>query len=307
MYFFIVNPHSCCGRGEKTWEKLEKILQKKAVVYECYLTQKPGDAREFARKLTESCREPKVIIIVGGDGTLNEVLDGLCLCQAITLGYVPAGSGNDFARSLRLPLNPYRCMNRILAQKSIRLLDYGVLTVGTKAEHRRFLVSSGLGLDAAVCQELLKKETRRSIRFLHLEKAAYLVLGLKQLLSAKPTKGYIILDRVKKIEFNHIYFISVHIHPFEGGGFQFAPQADSSDGKLSICVVSHENKWKLLSILASSFIKRKKYRKGIRTYECREAFLHVEGPMAVHADGESCGIWEDLQAECIEKKIRMIV
>lgn len=307
MYFFIVNPHSCCGRGEKIWEKLEKILKKKAVAYEHYLTQKPGDARDFARRLTESCREPKVIIIVGGDGTLNEVLDGLCLCQAITLGYVPAGSGNDFARSLRLPMNPCRCINRILEQKSVQLFDYGVLTVGSKAEHRRFLVSSGLGLDAAVCHELLKSEIRRSIRGLHLEKAAYLILGLKQLLSAKPVKGYVILDRVKKIEFNHIYFISVHIHPFEGGGFQFAPLANGSDGKLSVCVVSQENKWKLFLILASALLNRKKFRKGIRTYECREAFLHVETPMAVHSDGEDCGIWRDLQAECIEKKIRMIV
>ncbi len=307
MYFFIVNPHSCCGRGKKTWEKLERILKKRAVVYESFLTQKPGDAREFARKLTENCREQRVIIIVGGDGTLNEALDGLCLCRSITLGYVPAGSGNDFARSMRLPLNPRRCLKRILDQKSFQLLDYGVLTVGSKAEHRRFLVSSGLGLDGAVCQELLESEIRRSIGGLHLEKAAYLLIGLKRLISAKPAKGYIILDRVKKIEFNHIYFISVHIHPFEGGGFQFAPQADSSDGKLAVCVVSHDNKWKLIPILASAFFKRKKYRKGIRTYECREAFLHVEEPMAVHADGEGCGVWRDLQAECIEKKIRMIV
>lgn len=306
MYFFIVNPGSCCGRGAKVWEKLKDALEKRAVGYEHYLTGQPGDARSIARMLSKNCSEPRVIVVVGGNGTLNEALDGLALNDMVTLGYIPSGTGNDFAKNAKLPLNPLKGLKRILAAKSFRLLDYGVLTVGSQAEHRRFAISAGLGLDGAVCRELPRFKIRKSLEKLHLERWCYALIGLKLLLLSKPSKGYVILDRVKKIEFNHIYLISAHIHSFEGG-LRLAPLADGSDGRLSVCVVNHESKRKLLCTLASVIFLRKKGYSGIRQFECREAFFHVDRPMAVHADGEDCGNWFDFQAECIEKKLRVIM
>jgi len=306
MYYFIVNPSSRWGMGGKIWMKLEKLLRKKRIEYEAYLTQQPGDARAIARMLTKKNRDEKVIVAVGGDGTLNEVLDGTAFHEKITLGFIPTGSGNDFARSLRLPTSLRKCVKRILSPKCYLLLDYGVLTFGSKAEHRRFAVSAGMGLDGAVCCELARASKGIFAKF-HLTKLGYVFLGLKQLFLSKPCKGYLILDQIKKIEFNHVFFMSAHIHPFEGGGFQFAPTASGTSGKLTVCVVSNENRWKLLPILASAFLTRKKGRKGIRTFECREAVFHVEHPMAVHTDGEPCGIWTDLHAECIGKKIRLIL
>lgn len=308
MYYFIVNPSSRQGRGEKIWNKLEKLLKKKRVEYEAYLTQHPGDARMIAKMLTKTNRDEKVIVAVGGDGTLNEVLDGTSLHEKITLGYIPAGSGNDFARSLRMPASLNRCVKRILSPKCYQLLDYGVLTFGSRAEHRRFAVSAGIGIDGAVCHEFAKSSlSKRPFARLYLARLGYIFLGLKQLFFFKPCKGYLILDQVKKIEFNHIFFMSAHIHPFEGGGFQFAPRASGTSGKLTICVVSNEKRRNLIPILASALLTRKKGRRGIRTFECREAFFHVERPMEVHTDGEPCGIWNDLQAECIGKKIRFIM
>ncbi len=141
---------------------------------------------------------------------------------------------------------------------------------------------------------------------LGLEQPVCILVGLKKLIRAKPVKGYIILDRTRKVEFNHIYFISAHILPFEGG-FQLAPQANGDDGCLSVCVVDHVSKWRLFTIMLSALFLRKRGRTGIRTYKCREAFMHVDRPMASHADGEDCGVWSDLQAQCIEKKLRVIV
>ncbi len=306
MYYFIVNPSSRWGRGEKIWMKLEKLLHNKKVEYQAYLTKQPGDARSIARMLTRDNRDEKVIVAVGGDGTLNEVLDGMSFHEKLTLGYIPAGSGNDFARSLRLPSNLRRCVKRILSPKCYLMLDYGVLTLGSRADHRRFAVSAGMGIDGAVCHDF-SKATKQIWGKRRLARLGYIFCGLKQLFLSRPCKGYLILDQVKKIEFNHVFFMSAHIHPFEGGGFQFAPRASGSSGKLTICVVSNENRWNLLPILSSAFFTRKKGRKGIRTFECREAAFHVESPLAVHTDGEPCGLWTDLHAECIGKKIRLIV
>ena len=79
MYYFIVNPSANRGHGEKVWRKLECLLRHSEVEYEVYLTQMSGDAARFASQLRENSREPCVIVAVGGDGTVNEILNGLSL------------------------------------------------------------------------------------------------------------------------------------------------------------------------------------------------------------------------------------
>ncbi len=95
MYNFIVNPNAKGGQGEKLWRRLEKRLAYLGIEYEAFLTTKAGDASVFAANLTKKCREPRIIVIVGGDGIVNEVVDGLCFGGPVTLGYIPTGSGND--------------------------------------------------------------------------------------------------------------------------------------------------------------------------------------------------------------------
>ncbi|MFR5602068.1 MAG: diacylglycerol/lipid kinase family protein [Lachnospiraceae bacterium] len=309
MLYFIVNPNSRCGKGERVWKRLKRHLEFTGVAYEAYVTEGQGDARTFASHLTEGNKEPKIIVTVGGDGTINEVLDGLSFGGPVTLGYIPAGSGNDLARSLGLPKNPKKCLKKILSPQYHKLLDYGVLTYGKEeVHHRRFMVSAGIGFDAAVCHNLHYSKTRRFLNKIHMGRLSYVLVGLKQLAQARPAKGYLLLDGVQKVELNHIYFISSHIHPYEGGGFKFAPRADAADGQLTVCVMHHSSKAKLLPILADAlFKKRNKKYKGMRNYNCREVVIHTERPMAVHVDGESCFCQQDLEIRCIPKKIRMIV
>ena len=122
----------------------------------------------------------------------------------------------------------------------------------------------------------------------------------------KQHRGYIVLDGVKRVEFNNILFISCHIQPSEGGGFVFAPKADGKDGLMNICVVSHSNRMKLIPLLLGAMTGRKKRYKGTRTYECREVKIHTDAPLPVHVDGEVCGNVNDIQAECIPRKVRMM-
>lgn len=308
MYYFIVNPNSRCGKGFKIWKKVEKILGDASAEYQVYLTEKSGDARRYARELTEGCKDSRVIVIVGGDGTVNEVLDGLSFCGPVTLGYVPAGSGNDLAKSLKIPKRTSRCLKKILQPKYHRLLDYGVLSYGDdEISYRRFMVSAGIGMDAAVCHNLLYSKTKRALNHMHLGKLPYILIGIKQLILAKPSKGFILLDGVKKVEFNHMYFISVHIHPYEGGGFKFAPKADCDDGKLSICLMNNASKRRLIPVLLNSLKGKQSHNKGTRFYDCSEVMIHTERPMAVHVDGESCFCQKDIQTSCVQKKVRMIV
>ncbi|RGY98412.1 diacylglycerol kinase family protein [Clostridium sp. AM58-1XD] len=304
MYYFIANPHSGNGRGYKICRQVERQLGNACVEYELFLVREPGEAREIARKLTEGCKDPRIIVAVGGDGTVNEVLDGICFCGTVTMGYIPSGRGNDLARSLKMPSSSSRCLKKILYPKYHKMLDYGVISYGEdEILHRRFAVSAGIGLDASVCHSLLHQGVKR----LYLGKLNYILTGMKQFLLARPVKGYILLDGVQKVEFNHIYFISAHIHPYEGGGFRFAPQANCMDGKLTICVAHHSGKWKLLSFLVNALTRKQRKYRGVRNFDCREVSIHMDRPMAVHADGESCLMQTDIQMRCIQKKLRMMV
>lgn len=82
--------------------------------------------------------------------------------------------------------------------------------------------------------------------------------------------------------------------------------ADGKDGLMNICVVSHSNRMKLIPLLLGAMTGRKKRYKGTRTYECREVKIHTDAPLPVHVDGEVCGNVNDIQAECIPRKVRMM-
>lgn len=307
MYHFIINPNASGGRGLKTWQKTEKALKRRNVNYQAFLTEKKGDAAAFAAELTDGCREPRTIVAVGGDGTVGEVAGGLSFGGPVTLGYIPAGSGNDLARSLKISKKPLVCLKKILSPETYKLLDYGVVSYGSRAEHRRFMVSAGIGMDAAVCCNIAEVREKQKEKGIFLGKWNYLVLGIRQLILAKPVKGYLILDSTKRVEFNHIYFVSVHIHPYEGGGFLFAPGADPCDGRLDVRVVHQDHKLRLVPILLAALFGSRRNYPGSRLYRCREAEIHLEREMPVHYDGEGGGRQKDLHVRCISSKIRMIV
>lgn len=115
MYNFIVNPKAGSGKGLKIWKAIARYMDSHNIEYEVFLTEGIGDARTAARRLTDSHDEPRYIIAVGGDGTMNEVLDGVSFHGPLSLGYIPAGSGNDLARSLRMPGRTIKCLKKQLA------------------------------------------------------------------------------------------------------------------------------------------------------------------------------------------------
>lgn len=135
--------------------------------------------------------------------------------------------------------------------------------------HRRFIVSAGIGLDAEVCQHMQRSAIKNICNRIHLRRLSYRILGFIQYLKAKPIRGYILLDGTRRVEFNYIYFISAQIQPCEGGGFWFAPKADSSDGNLEVCIVSHASKRQVLGTLFRALFRRS-HNRGLRCFSCRE-------------------------------------
>lgn len=308
MINFIINPDSGGERGYAVWRRIERRLIRKKTEYRAFITNGPGDAASIADRLSSADDGEEVLVVaVGGDGTVNEVLNGLHISDRITLGFIPTGSGNDLARGLHLPVTPEGCLKRILRPKEIRKIDYGILTYGENGEnHRRFLNSAGAGYDAAVNQDILDADIKRKFARFGLQKAAYFVAGFLRFLKFRTVQGYVILDGVKRAEFNHLFFLSAHIHPMEGGGYRFAPKAKDTDGELSVCIVHNRSKRQIMKILSSARFGNHLKFAGVRSYSCTEIEVHTEEPLQIHADGELFGSQTDFGYRCVRQKLNVI-
>lgn len=319
MYYFIVNPLAGGGNGLRAWQKVEKALLKRGIKYESCMTGAAGHGRDYAAAITKApdsgktdaggaAAAEKIITVIGGDGTFSEVLDGLRIDSGLTIAHIPVGVGNDMARSLHLPDSVARRIRKILRPTNFRYLDYGVVTYNTDdVHHHRFIVSAGIGLDAAICYNEDHLPLKMLFGRMNIRRLPGFLSRLRAYLLAQPTSGYIILDGVQRIEFSHIYFMSAQLMPYECGGLRIAPKADASDGRMEVCVLSHRSKRDISSVLFN--IKARVARiPGMRVFECREVQIHVDDPRIFHVDGESTGEpVRDLEAYCVERRIRMII
>ena len=311
MYYFIVNPNSRSGKGLEIWNRLKTKLEQKQIPYRAYLTEHTGHAAELAAEISSprfEDPEAKVLVALGGDGTLNEVVNGLSLSHSVSLAYIPCGSGNDFARGMKLAKTPEKLLNRLLDGGECRYIDYGILTyMKEHPSHRRFVVSAGIGFDADVCRNMFTTKLKGTLNRLHIGKLAYLLIGIKRIVLCKSADGVLTLDGIKKMRLHRIRFISFHNQKFEGGGFRFAPAAIPDDGYLNLCIVSGVSRLGLTKILLASLSGKHTLCNGVRSYTCKEAQLQIDQPLEVHADGESCFPQTEISVRCERQRLRLIL
>ena len=117
MYNFIVNPNAGSGRGMKLWKAMARYMDNHNIEYEAFLTEGIWRCQAHCQEADRCVREPRYIIAVGGDGTMNEVLDGVSFHAPLSLGYIPAGTGNDLARSLHMPRRVFKCLKKQLTPR----------------------------------------------------------------------------------------------------------------------------------------------------------------------------------------------
>lgn len=288
MYHIIVNPASRSGKGWNIWKKqIEPALIKEQVPYRSYLSEKKGDVIRIAKKISTTAGDdaPLHIIVLGGDGTVNETLQGIENPSRLVLGYIPTGSSNDLARDLKIPKKPLDALYRILHTDKPTPMDLGILTY-SDGEIRRFLVSCGIGYDAAVCEKVGRSSMKNMLNKIGLGKLIYLVIALKTLFRAGSVPGTLTLDQGTPVDIGNILFICCMLHRYEGGGFMFAPEADAHDGLLNLCAVGDIPKSLILFALPTAFYGKHYRFQGITPYTAKDIVIESAAPLWVHTDGE---------------------
>ena len=309
-YYFIVKPNSGKGKGLRLWNRIRTCLNRYGAEYELFFTDASGDGAEAAKMLTkdpDSC--PGSIYVIGGDDTLNAVLNGLVHMTNVNVGYIPTEPKTGCARSLRLPGDIKSLLKRIRAGGNdsgarIEAVDYGVLTCGNGETVRRFVSSTGIGFNAAVQQRMSRSGSGKGELDIN-RPLGFASAVIKELFFFRPVKGFILLDGTRRIEFNNILFISVHIHPYEGR-YRFANLADPKDGMLEICAVNCRNRFRLIPLLIRSRFGNLNECSRVKTYQCSEARIHLERDCAVHTDGDSFGSKRDMELRCIRQQLNIL-
>ncbi|MEW6511926.1 MAG: diacylglycerol kinase family protein [Bacteroidota bacterium] len=279
QYTVILNPIAGKGGGRKLIDPIRKEFEKRGVDYELVVTTGPGHATQAARD-----SGAPVVVAVGGDGTLNEVANGIA-GSLKALGIIPAGSGNDFIKSVNIPAN-VRAALEILFAGRIREVDAGEVSCGGgkagpgNSPARLFVNGVGIGFDAAVAART------RQIRYLS-GTTLYVTAVLQTLGRYEPPDFALSMDHTT--EHSRNLLIAVGNGKCAGGGFYLTPDAEVDDGLLDICVVGEKTIPEILTLMPKVMRGKHHNVPGVKFFRERHLSVSSDASFFVHADGEIVG------------------
>ena len=266
-YMLIVNPEAGSGKTMKVLPQIENILRTKKVEYEFHFTQEPRHATELVKEIGSKF---DVIVSVGGDGTINEVINGLPDFK-IPFGMIPIGTGNDFARSCSIPYNSIEEAIQILMNHDVKNIDVG------EVNGRKFINVLGMGFEGQVNWNARKIEFIKGA-FRYILAIAYTLIAYKRI----PIK--LTLD--KKTLDDGIYLISVGNGWNVGGGLQLTPKAKLDDGVFDVCYVKEIKRWRIITNFSKLLKGTLPELDEVEIFQAKR--IKVESPEFIpfHFDGE---------------------
>ena len=381
MYYCIANPSARSGGRDTVLPKLLSYFRKQGIPCRLYFTKGPGHACLLARKITSRVKtavdiEPVNLIVAGGDGTFNEVINGIDNYDHVRLAFLPVGSGNDLARGLDLPKDPSVLIRRIAAGKVRRRLDLGAVHFHTVSDIRsqktagnkripapggiaagsrpnpdntteasgsesaggiaagirpapdntteasgsesadsiasgglthRFVISSGIGFDAAVCEEALSSGIKNMLNRFRLGKLSYGTIALRQILFARKAACDILLDDGRSLHLDKMLFSAIMNCAYEGGGYRFAPDADPSDGCMTLVAVGDIPVLKAILSFPAAHAGKYFNIKGVHHFTVQSAEIRTGRPLWVHTDGEVSFQSDHISVKCLPQRLAMLV
>lgn len=305
MYHIIFNPKSKGSRGKDACRIVLAQLKIRSLPFVLHTTDHPRHAEELARELTGH-HTPCTLLIIGGDGTLNEVINGIVDPSLVTLGLIPSGSGNDFARAMKIPRDPEKALELILNQEAVPI-HYGSMTAGR--HQRRFMISCGAGFDSEVCRAVHYSKLKKFFNRIALGNLVYGFISVKKLLFRTLFSADVSCDGNETLlSFKDITFITAFNSAYEGGGFKFCPPADPKAGSLQLFCI-HDlplHKIPLLFPLAHAG-RHLGFTGYIALRETKKVVLSLYAPACIHTDGEVWGYFDRLTVESSADTVDMFL
>ncbi|MDF1501156.1 MAG: diacylglycerol kinase family lipid kinase [Anaerolineales bacterium] len=298
-YKIIVNPTSGRGAGGAVIPVLEAELGRLRIDYDLVQTQAPRHAIDIARQAASDGYD--VVVSVGGDGTANEVLNGLMQAKQAgegksRMGLIPIGRGNDFAFGVMIPVELEQACKTLLDGHG-QWIDVGFVKGGDFPEGRYFGNGIGIGFDAVVGFEALKMKRLHGF-------PSYLVAAIKTIYLYYKAPAVRIEYDGESFELPAL-MVSIMNGRRMGGGFMMAPEAETADGYLDICIAREVSKAGIFALIPRFMAGSQANHPAISTLRTRSIEVTaLAGSLPAHADGETlCFAGEALAIEIIPRQI----
>jgi len=279
----IVNPIAGAGGTAKKWPHIRTLLKSIGLRFEHDLTEAPGHAIELAR--SAAARGYELVVAVGGDGTINEIVNGLYAAGSngdVMLGIIGTGTGSDYIRTIGIPRH-YQKACQCFANPRRLTVDLGIVEYASngQAAKRIFVNFAGIGFDA----EIVKATTQRFKALGSLP--SYLMGLLSTLLFYKNRQVSLILDG--QAEDRRVCAIMMNNGKYGGGGMLTAPHADPTDGMLDVLIIDDLSKPDLLRSLPRIYRGTHLAHPKVTMKRAREIEVRTAQHMSIQTDGELLG------------------
>lgn len=267
----IINPTANKGKPAILKNQLCKGFSSRGMDCDAYVTERPGDATAFARRAVDAGAE--TVVAVGGDGTVNEVVNGIA-GTGVALGVLPAGTVNVCARELGIPFDARKAVD-VIAKGNIRQIDLGM------ANDRYFVLMAGLGFDAEVVAHVFRPA--KDI----LGASAYVVKGIETL--ARYSATSITLEMPEETYKASAFLVIVANFSTYTYNLKIAPYASPESGSLDICVFECPvmDKLSFIQQMADVFLNRHLLHDEVKYFRTSRVKITSLPEIMVQLDGDA--------------------
>ena len=300
-YKIILNPTAGKGNGLRVKPEIEQNLKKYNLDFDIDLTGYPEHAIDLARQAAEDGFD--VVVAAGGDGTVNEVINGLLQFKQAKkkcplMGVIPVGRGNDFAFGVNIPAGPEESCN-LLAAGMKKKIDIGRVTGGLYPQGLFFGNGVGVGFDAVVGFVAAKS---RLIGML-----SYLVAAIKTIFIYYKAPLVDIITDHKTFQVSSLLISTMNGRRM-GGGFMFAPEAKPNDGVFDLCIVRSVPQSAIPGLIAKVMAGTQAAHPAVSTVQSTKVTVKaLQGSLPVHADGVTiCEEGQEISIEILPKELEII-
>ena len=297
----IINPNSGGGKAQKKWPKIKSVFEEQQLDYEPFFTTEKGHGIRLSKRLAEEGR--RKFVVIGGDGILNEVINGLCVLEHIPLsefvvGSIPIGSGSDWVKTHHIPTQIAKAVGLL---KDPIYVEHDVGKATYQHDQIRYFINvAGLAFDAFVVQRTEKYTLKGLLGHL-----IYL-FGLLTSLHKYPFYpfGFSVNDTTK----NGPYFcLNVGICKYSGGGMMLVPEALPDDALFDITVIDKMSPLEVILNIRYLFNGKIHQHKKVQHFKSSHVSIHpIENDIPFEVDGEFIGNIP-VEFRIIDEKLRVVV
>lgn len=303
-WFAIVNPVAGKGKGLSDWPVISTLLHEAKIEVDALFTQRKYHATELAVYAVN--KGYRRIIIIGGDGTIHETVNGLFIQRAVAtsdvlLAVIAVGTGNDWIRMFGIP-RTYRDAVKSILDGHTFLQDVGRVTYWeSRIQQTRYLANvSGIGYDAAVCQGFNKlKDNGYRGNWL------YVWSAFREAIRYRSRSARVTVDG-KEIFCGKLFSSTIGVCKYTGGGMSQTPYAVADDGLFDMTIIPKMNRIRLFSRFRVLYTDNIYNITGVNLFRAKSIEIESKHPIRLEIDGEILG-YSNFTYDIVPRAIRAVV